>query len=137
MKRLFRILRLPARVNFYRRKAEKLERTVSLLRRELNAEMQRNREREDVFVSASVLGQRGMYGIPPRSGTALQSAPTPQQTTTTDPWMNLPWADKAEFQTEWWPLAQQQNRSEMQARQDFMGELARRKQLNDEPYGAN
>ena len=108
-----------------------------MLRAELNAEMFRNREREDVFVSASVLGQRGMYGIPPRSGPALQSAPTPQPTTPTDPWMNLPWADKAEFQTEWWPLAQQQNRSEMQARQDFMGELARRKQLNDEPFGAN
>ena len=137
MRRLLRILRLPARVRFYRLKAEKLERTVTMLRRELNAECARNREREDVFVSASVLGQRGMYGIPPRSGPALQAAPTPQPSIATDPWNNLAWADKAEFQTQWWPLAQESGRSEMQARQDFMAELANRRQLNDEPFGAN
>ena len=132
--RFLRILHWRARAKFYRLKAEKLERTVSMLRRELNAEMERNREREDVFVSATVMGGRQMYGIPPRVGPALQSAaPTPTQSPL-DPWQQLPWADKAEFQTEWLPLAIQRGRSEMQARQDFMAELANRKQLNDEPF---
>jgi hypothetical protein len=131
--RFLRILHWRARAKFYRLKAEKLERTVSMLRRELNAECERNREREDVFVSASVLGQKGMYGIPPRSGPVLPAAPTPTQSPL-DPWQQLPWADKAEFQTEWLPLAIQRGRSEMQARQDFMAELANRKQLNDEPF---
>ncbi len=105
-----------------------------MLRQELNAEMNRNREREDAFASAAAFGARGMYGIAARVGPALPSAPQAQLTTATDPWANLPWADKAEFQTEWWPLAQQSGRSEIQARQDFMRELANRRQLNDEPF---
>ena len=136
MRRLLRILRLPARVRFYRLKAEKLERTVTMLRRELNAEMERNRNREDVFVSASVLGQRGMYGIPPRSGPALQASPTPT-TAPFDPWSKFSVVEDMEFRTQWLPLAEQSGRSETQARQDFMAELAKRRQLNDDPYGAN
>jgi len=132
MRRLFRILHWRARSRFYRAKCERLERTVAMLRRELNAEMERNRNREDVFVSATVMGGRGMYGVAPRSGPALQRQAAIEAPT--DPWQQLPWADKAEFQTEWWPLAQQSGRSEMQAREDFMAELANRRQLNDEPF---
>ncbi len=104
-----------------------------MLRRELNAECERNRQREDTFVSATVMGSRGMFGVAPRSGPALQSAPQPPPSPT-DPFSQLPWADKAEFQTQWWPLAEQSGRSEMQARSDFMRELQQRKQLNDEPF---
>jgi len=131
--RLFRILHWRARARYWQRKAEKLERTVNMLRRELNAETERNRNREDVFVSATVMGTRGMYGIPPRSGSALQAV-TPTPAVASDPWQQLKWEDKAEFVTEWLPLAQQNGRSEMQARQDFMAELANRRQLNDEPF---
>jgi hypothetical protein len=135
--RFLRILHWRARAKFYRLKAEKLERTVSMLRRELNAEMERNREREDVFVSATVMGGRQMYGIPPRVGPALQAAaPTPTQSPL-DPWQHLSWPDKAEFETNWWPLAQERGRSLIQARQDFMVELANRRQLNDEPFNVN
>ncbi len=135
MRRLLRILHWRSRSRFYRRKWEVAERTIALLRRELNAECERNRQREDTFVSATVMGGRQMFGIPPRSGPAGLPAPTTQQSTLdTDPWLQLPWADKAEFQTQWWPLAEQSGRSEMQARQDFMRELQQRKQLNDEPF---
>jgi len=131
--RLFRILHWRARAKFYRLQAEKLERTVSLLRRELNAEMERNREREDTFASATIMGGRNMYGVAARIGPALkrQEAAVASQS---DPWQQLPWEDRAEFATEWWPGAQAVGRSEMQARQDFMQELAKRKQLNDEPF---
>ena len=133
--RLFRILHWRARAKYYQRKLERSERTVAMLRQELNAEMNRNREREDTFVSATVMGGRNMFGVAPRRGPVLQATPVP--ITETDQWQQLPWADKAEFTTEWWPLAQERGRSEIQARQDFMAELARRRQLNDEPFGAN
>ncbi len=76
-----------------------------------------------------------MFGIPARTGPALQPTQTP--VAQTDPWQQLSWPDKAEFKEIWWPLAQEQGRTEPQARQDFMQELAHRKQLNDEPFGAN
>lgn len=137
MRRLLRLLHWRSRARFYQRQAARLERTVTLLRQELNAECQRNREREDVFVSASVMGGRGMYGVAPRQGPALQVAPPPPLAPPADPWQQLPWADKAEFQTQWWPLAESRGLSEAQARQHFMAELSSRRQLNDEPFRAN
>jgi len=142
--RLSRIFRLTARARYWKQRALKSERflvaeqnrldhTITLLRDELNAEMNRNREREDTFMSATVMGGRNMYGVAARIGPALkrQEAAVASQS---DPWQQLPWEDRAEFATEWWPGAQAVGRSEMQARQDFMQELAKRKQLNDEPF---
>ena len=131
--KFLRIFRWRSLARYWHRRAKKLEATVDMLRAELNAELNRNREREDVFVSATVMGGRQMYGISPRIGPALQRQEA-IAATASDPWQQLPWADKAEFQTEWLPLAIQRGRSEMQARQDFMAELANRKQLNDEPF---
>ena len=130
--RLFRILHWQARARYWHRKFEKAEHTISLLRQELTAEMIRNREREDTFASASILGQRQMYGLAPRSGPAVQPA---EKSAALDPWLSLSWADEAEFKTQWWPLAQAQGLTEPQARQDFTNELAQRKQLRDEPFG--
>ncbi len=131
--RFLRILHWRARARYWHRRAEKLGHTVDLLRRELNAECQRNRTREDAFASASMFGRLGMYGIPAREGSALPPKPQPMATPT-DPWAMVPEYEKMEFDCEWWPLAQQNNRSLIQARQDFMVELANRKQLNDEPF---
>ncbi len=133
MRRLLRILHWQARCRYWRGQAEAAKREVARLQLSLLAERYRNLAREDTFVSATVMGGRQMYGVSPRSGPALQPS-AKEIAAPTDPWQQLPWADKAEFQTEWWPLAQERGRSEVQARQDFMAELANRRQLNDEPF---
>ncbi len=135
MRRLLRILHWQARCRYWRKQAEAAKREVARLQLSLLAERYRNLAREDTFVSATVMGGRNMFGVAPRNGPAMQpESPKLQPTIDVDPWQQLPWADKAEFQTEWWPLAEAKGRSEVQARQDFMAQLAHRRQLNDEPF---
>ena len=134
MKRFFRILHWRARAKFWQRKYQTAFAEVRHLRAELNAEMNRNREREDTFVSASVMGSRGMYGVAPRSGPARQrmnqTAAVPAYSA--DPWDGLSWADKQEFELYWVKDAEAAGKTRAQARQDFMNELASRKTLNDD-----
>lgn len=104
----------------------------------LEGERDRNRVREDTFVSASVMGQRGMYGVPPRMGAAIQPptkaiAPVVEQYTAWD--SHLSWADKQEFELEWKTSAERAGVSVHRAQQDFLVELAKRRtSLNDDPF---
>lgn len=97
----------------------------------LEAEFLRNRSREDIFVSAAILGGRGMVGIAPRSGPAQLPGVT-RITQTANPWDSLTWHEKAEFETEWLAPALAQGISRQKAENDFLTELLRRKQHPDE-----
>lgn len=133
MRKLWRILHWRARATYWRKQAQSAKREVARLQLSLLAERYRNMAREDTFVSASVMGSRQMFGVAPRLAPAsidtVASLPAPSPT---DPFNALPWPDKAEFETEWLPLALAQGRSEMQARQDFLAALASRQLLKDD-----
>jgi len=102
----------------------------------LEAERYRNLEREDTFVSASVMGQRGMWGMPPRTGPAFQSnqvsriPPQPQN------WdAGFSGREKIEFESIHLPDALAHGVSAQQAQRDFARVIAsRRMPLNDDPY---
>ena len=98
----------------------------------LEAEVWRNRNREDVFVSAAILGGRGMVGIAPRSAPATLPGTAPRVLQAANPWETLTWHEKAEFETEWLMPAMNQGISKQKAEADFMAELLRRKQHPDE-----
>lgn len=132
----FRWQRWRARAKHYQRQAAKLEAALKELREDLEAETFRNRAREDTFVSAAVMGSRGMFGVPPRTGPAIQRQAQPEPFHPTDPWDSLlTGADRLEFETNWWPDAQRANVSLVTAKQQFMEEVAARRRLNDEPFG--
>jgi hypothetical protein len=135
IRRFFRIRHWRARARFWQRKYQAARAEIRFLRAELNAEMNRNREREDTFVSATVMGTRNMFGVAPRSAPALAKS-VGQSSTSGKPfdpqWDGLSWPDKAEFETSWMPLARAQGYSEAQARQHFLAELANRRTLNDD-----
>lgn len=132
----FRWRRWYARAKYYQRQAAKLEAALKELREDLEAEIWRNRAREDSFVSAAVMGSRGMFGIPPRTGPALQRQTQAQLFHAPDPWNTLTTgADKLEFDTQWWPHAEQAGVSLATARQEFLEVVAQRRRLNDEPFG--
>ena len=124
MKRLLRLLRLRSQVRYWRKRAW-------LAEARLEAESNRNRQREDMFVSASVMGARGMWGVPPRVGPALQ-----QHKRTDVPASPLmTGADQLEFETFWLPDARLAGVSAQQALAEFTQELQKRKvPLNDDPY---
>lgn len=98
----------------------------------LEAEALRNRTREDIFVSAAVMGSRGMMGVAPRSAPAQMREP-PKVFTAANPWDGLTWHEKAEFETEWLLPAIQRGIPRQKAEQDFMNELLKRKANPDEP----
>ena len=136
MRNFFRWQRHRARAKYYCREVARLEKALTELRADLEAEMYRNRAREDTFVSAAVMGARGMFGIPPRTGPARSREMQPQPFHPPDPFEALlTGADKLEFETMWWPDAQRANVPMAQARQEFMTTVLQRRQLNDEPIG--
>lgn len=130
----FRWRRWRARAKHYQRQAAKLELALKELRADFDAEMYRNRAREDTFVSAAVMGARGMFGVPPRTGPARQPE-QPQPLHQPDPFeVLLTGADKLEFETIVWPDAQRANVTRAQAQQHFLETVRQRRQLNDEPF---
>jgi|SRR5215831_12643399 len=143
-----KFFRLAARARYWKRRAleaearvisviENYEHEMAKVRSDAHAEMWRNREREDTFVSAAVMGGRGMWGVVPRKAPA--TAPEPQviiqPPQTPDPYP-LRGMQLLEFEGEWWPIAQQQGIPRNEAIRKFTEELARRNQtrLEDDPY---
>ena len=131
----FRWQRWRARSKHYQRQAAKLESALKELRADFDAEMNRNRAREDAFVSAAVMGSRGMFGVPPRTGPARpRQDQQPQPFHPPDPFDTLlTGADKLEFQTLWLPDAIRVGIPESQARKEFFEVVQQRRQLNDDP----
>ena len=127
---LIETFRLVARVRALNRK-------VALLEKQLEAERYRNLIREDFFVSAAVMGGRGIVGIPPRVGAAYQPQPL-KQPPVYDPYQ-LRGVDLMEFEAEWKPQAEAAGISEHEAKRQFVLELERRRgnKLIEEPYQTN
>lgn len=132
--RLFRINHWRARARFWRQQAESAKREVARLQLSLLAERYRNLNREDYFVSAAVMGGRGMVGIVPRSGPAVSETPRVAPPAP-DPY-NLSGADLMEFDLEWKPLAEAQGISMQEAKRQFVRDVVmpRRIPLNDDPF---
>jgi hypothetical protein len=133
--------RLLARVRYWKRRALNAEtRCLDLIERfaadkaaleaQANAEMWRNRMREDTLTSARGLGAKGMYGLAPRVGPASTQKP---QSILQSAAPTMTAIDKMEFETEWLPYAVQNGFTRQQAEKDFLAELINRKALNDEP----
>lgn len=130
MHRLFAQFYYRTRMRYWRRRA-------LLAESELKAERWRNTAREDAFVSASIMGQRGMFGVAPRTGPALQrQRPAQQPQPVTDPWTtNLTAQEKFEFDNLWWPDAQSARVDYTTAKQQFYNMVMQRRQpLNDDPF---
>lgn len=130
-------LRYRLRSRRWRQRALMAEDEISQLKRELYAEMWRNREREDMFVSASIMGSKGMYGVRARSGPVIapkQIQPAaPQLPGYSDtPFDKLTWAEKEEYRMFYLQDGLSAGHSEQQIQQRFMEDLAARKILNDE-----
>jgi hypothetical protein len=131
MKRFFKWRHWRASSKFWRKRALKAEAA-------LEAEVVRNREREDTLVTVPMrLG--GLWGMPARSAPAVRQVNVPPQLTqSTDPWDGLSWADKQEYEMFWKADAVAAGIPEQQARQQFLMELqTRRTPINDEPYATN
>jgi len=137
MRRLFRILHWQARCRYWRRQAEAAKAEVARLQLSLLAERYRNLHREDMFVSASVMGHRGMWGVAPRGGPAQQPE-AKKVTPPPDPYA-LSGADLMEFNTEWMPIADAKGIGRQTALEQFYRDVLvpRRIPLNDDPFGAN
>lgn len=138
--KFFRWRRWRARAKFYQQRNRELEAAIKVLGDGMEAEVWRNRAREDAFVSAAIMGSRGMFGVPPRTGPALQRQTQPAQPFhPADPFETiLTGADKLEFETMWWPDAQRAGVTLATARQQFLQEVVQRRQpLNDEPFGSH
>ena len=127
-------MRLAARARYWRRRALRAEAQAKQQALELSAEMARNREREDTFVSATVMGTRGMYGVAPRTGPALKPVKQLPAPTTMDD--GLTYADRLEFDLYWKPDAEAAGVDLATAKRKYMEEvvLPRRMPLNDDPY---
>lgn len=113
-----------AAVEYWRQRAIKAEAREA-------AERWRNITREDVFVSAAVLGSRGMMGLAPRNGPAESPQPRTRLTAATNPWDSLTAIERMEFQTQWLPDAIASGVGEQAARARFMADLQQRKTFND------
>lgn len=138
MTKFFRLL---VRLRYWKRRALALERErdgliaqfatdKAELERQVKAEFYRNLSREDMFVSATVMGSRNMFGVPPRIGPAQTQRPQTLMETA-KPIISGP--DLMEFEQYWLPDALRNNVTRQQAEQDFLRELAQRKALRDEP----
>ncbi len=124
-----------AATKFWRKRALKAEAS-------LEAEMLRNREREDTLITVPMRAM-GLFGIPAREAPAPLvrnvSRPTSQLVKSTDPWDSLSWADRQEFDMYWKDDAAAAGVPLMQARERFLAEVVipRRQPLMDEPFGMN
>ena len=133
MKHFFRILHWRARARYWRKKFEQAEAQIAELSARADAEMWRNREREDTFVSAAILGGRGMFGIAPRTGPAAKPQPK-VPSLPTEPWQALTPIQRMEFETQYLPDALRNNVPEHVARAKFLSDMAQRGSFNDEPF---
>ncbi len=126
--RFFRWRHWRASSKFWRKRALKAEAA-------LEAEVIRNREREDTLVTVPMrLG--GLWGMPARSAPAVKQVnPVPALVQSTDPWDALSWADKQEYEMFWKQDAVAAGVPEQQARQQFLAEIMNRRiPINDEPF---
>jgi hypothetical protein len=125
-----------ARAKFWQRLAEKAEARAVKAEQQLTAELWRNIQRGDLFTSAAIMGQRGMWGVAPRSGPAEVTEPKKQAAPTADPY-DLRGPDLMEFETFWKPDAEAAGIPINEAKRRFVNEvvLPRRMPLNDDPYG--
>ena len=98
----------------------------------LEVETMRNREREDTFVSATVMGGRNMWGVPPRSGPAMMKQ-VGASSVATDPIQTLTPLERTEFYTQYLEDARRAGIPDKQALSDFLRDVASRKQSNEEP----
>ncbi len=129
-----KFLRLLARIRYWRSRALRAEHKWIELHAQAEAERWRNQGREDTFVSAAVMGGRGMMGVPPRYGPAETMQPIQSRlTTVSDPMSALTGLEKMEFQTYYLAPGREQGLSTQRIEQDFLRDLAKRKQFNDEP----
>ena len=127
--RFFRWRHWRASAKYWRKRALKAESS-------LEAEVMRNREREDTLVTVP-MRIAGLWGMPARTGPATKqvNTPIPAIARTADPWDSLSWADKQEYEMFWKEDAQAAGVPEQQARNQFLAELAsRRIPINDEPF---
>lgn len=124
--------RLLARIRYWRSRALRAETRVIEVSAQAEAEKWRNVEREDTFVSAAVLGGRGMIGMSPRSGPAAPRE-LPRLLAEADPVSAITALERMEYQTQWLPAGREKGLSEKRIMQDFIAELATRKSFNDEP----
>lgn len=138
---MIRFFRLLGRVRYWKRRALVAEQKcldlatgfaadTKEMQEQMDAEMYRNRMREDTLTSARGLGAKGMYGLAPRVGPALTQKP---QSLLEAAAPSMTAIDKMEFETEWLPYAIQNGFTRQQAERDFLKELTNRKALNDEP----
>jgi len=146
MKTLRRWLKQNARLRYWKRRALKAESVldealikhagvVAELRDSLEAERYRNMSREDTFVSATVMGGRNMFGVPPRTAPAMkQVGYSSTAMGPVDAWQALSASDKAEFETFYKPAAEANGVPIQQAKAAFLVEIAGRRALTDEPY---
>lgn len=129
---MIKFLRLYVRLRYWRLRVIRLEYELMEVKAAAKAERYRNLMREDTFVSAAVLGGRGMIGLSPRSGPAEVAQPR-RLVEAADPWAVLTGIEKMEFQTEWVQLGLDKGYSMQRIQQDFLQELANRKAFSDEP----
>ena len=131
--RLLRINHWRARARYWRGQAETAKREAARLQLSLLAERYRNINREDYFVSAAVMGSRGMVGIPARQGPAATGEAKPKQKVIPPNWSG---ADLLEFETFWKADAEAAGISEMEAKRQFEQQVIvpRRQPLNDDPF---
>ena len=146
MKTIRRWLKQKARLRYWKHRALKAEKTlddallrhaeeVTDLRDSLEAERYRNMSREDTFVSATVMGGRNMFGVPPRTAPAMkQVGYSSTAIGPVDAWQALSADHKAEFETFYKPAAEANGIPIQQAKAAFLVEIAGRRALNDEPY---
>lgn len=131
---MIKLFRLLTRIRYWRLRALGAEAELEQVKLQAEAERWRNIGREDCFVSAAIMGSRGMWGVPPRTAPAeAQRQPQQQSAALLDPFGALPFFQKAEFEAEWWPIAQTLGKSRQQAQNDYLMDLAKRKSFNDEP----
>lgn len=134
-------LRYRLRTRRWRQRALAAEALLADARAQLEVEMWRNREREDTFVSATVMGSRQMYGVPPRSAPAMKQVnrPMPALTASGVDADGFTWADRQEFEMYWKTDADAVGVPIQEAKRKFYEEviIPRRTPLNDDPYSTN
>lgn len=135
MKRLRLWFSLRYQLRVWRGKARYWRKQARQAERQLEAERNRNREREDTLVAVP-MRMSGLWGLEPRAKEApVVARPRPAPMVARDPWELLSWADRNEYDMFWKSGAEAAGIPEQQAKQQFLQELAIRKQpLNDDPF---